>query len=87
MLTKDRKGLHFSVQANGRRPTDAEVDEAIRAHEGGRWVPTSASEKLMDITPLRDELGDTVNPWVRQFVQPWKYAEFAAVVARRRAGR
>lgn len=85
MLTYESTGLHFSVQGNGRRPTDAEIEEAILAHEDGKWFPSAQDAKLMESTKLRDELGETVNPWVRQYVSKLAYSVFVERVAAQRA--
>lgn len=85
MLTREPTGLHFSVQGNGQRPSDDEIEEAIRAHEDGAWMPSKPQAKLLEISELRDELGETVNPCVRQFVSPLAYRVFVEQVAAKRA--
>ena len=85
MLTYEPTGLHFSVQGNGRRPTDEEVEEAILGYENGTWMPSRPEAKLKEVSKLRDELGETVNPWVRQYVSPLAYSVFIERVAAKRA--
>jgi|tagenome__1003787_1003787.scaffolds.fasta_scaffold19899636_1 hypothetical protein len=63
MLTRERYGLHFSVGATGRPPTDAEVAEARQAYRAGQWV----EQPLVEITRAHHVLG-TLNPWVRHYV-------------------
>jgi hypothetical protein len=84
LLTYEPHGLHFSVGGVGQAPTDEQVQAAILGHEGGRWMPSSPTEKLMEITKLRAELGDQVNPWVRQFVAPAEFARYSRMVAAQR---
>lgn len=58
MLSYEKYGQHFSVSAKGRKPTNAEVDEAFAAYRFGLWIEEHLTE-----TP-----GPGLNPWVRHFV-------------------
>jgi hypothetical protein len=66
LLTHEPYGLHFSVGAVGRPPTDAEVAEAADAYQGG-IVPSA------EITDWWQRNGQ-VNPWVRHYASA-PYAE------------
>jgi len=81
MLTRMPYGLHFSVGGAGRLPTDAEVDAAFAGYKFGLWV----EEHLIEITELRAELGEQVNPWVRQFVPDQQAEIFRTLVREKRA--
>lgn len=65
LLTRDHNGYHFSVSAQGRLPTDEEVERA-------RGTDTRLSG-LVECTAAHQALG-AINPFVRHFV-PEKQAQ------------
>lgn len=64
MLTDEEYGPHFSVGAEGRKPTDDEVSRAFVAHEKGEWA---GGHRMTEVTSWWSRHGQ-VNPYVRHFV-------------------
>jgi hypothetical protein len=58
LVTREPYGLHFSVGALGRPPSDAEIDEARDAYAG--ILPS------VEITDWWQRNG-RINPWVRHY--------------------
>lgn len=63
MLTREVYGLHFSVGAIGRMPTDKECDAAFARYKAGLWV----EDHMTEVTTWWHSRG-SINPWVRHFV-------------------
>lgn len=61
LLTREAYGLHFSVGAEGRMPTDAEVDEAMHGYA------FTLEQPLTEATAAHQAMG-AINPHVRHFM-------------------
>jgi len=59
LLSRERYGLHFSVSAQGREPTAAEIASAMHGRPD--------LLELIEVTPAHRALG-SLNPYVRHFV-------------------
>lgn len=79
LLTRESYGLHFSVSARGRKPTDAEVDRAFATYKFGLWV----DEHMEEVTTWWIATGRSLNPYVRHFVPDSEFHRIGAEKAAR----